>query len=205
MWKCKTRMSIGSKLYILLHSYGNLCYWLHIYFLALLLSTHNQHQNMCLCIGDELHYPSTMNYTLPTPKNICLCISSQSHHSPTTNTHNQHQNMCLCKGNELHHPPIMNYTLSTPKQSKPKSLSKSKISITTLYSNHDSLQREGCFSRSQTPFYILIKRKQVKKLPKTYPPHGSPCDCTINHKKQYHMVPHVIPQLITRNNITWCT
>jgi hypothetical protein len=52
-----------------------------------------------------------------------------------------------------------------------------------------------CFSRSQTPLYILIKRKQVKKLPKNYPPHGSPnnqketkshgspCDPTINHKE----------------------
>jgi hypothetical protein len=25
-------------------------------------------QNMCLCIGDELHHPPTMNYTLLTPK-----------------------------------------------------------------------------------------------------------------------------------------
>ncbi len=77
----------------------------------------------------------------------------------------------------------------------------------------------GVFSRSQTPLYILIKRKQVKKLPQDYPSHGSPnnqketkshgegspCDSTINHKKQNHMVkvPHVIPQLITRNKITW--
>jgi hypothetical protein len=60
-----------------------------------------------------------------------------------------------------------------------------------------------CFSRSQTPLYILIKRKQVKKLPKNYPSHGSPCDCTINHKEQNHMVPHVIPHLITKNKITW--
>jgi hypothetical protein len=85
----------------------------------------------------------------------------------------------------------MNYTLSTPKQSKPKSLSKSKTSTTTWY--------------SQTPLYILIKRKQVKKLPQDYPPHGSPnnhmetkshgspCDSTINDKEQIHMVPHVIP------------
>jgi hypothetical protein len=33
---------------------------------------------------------------------------------------------------------------------------------------------EGVFSRSQTPLYIPIKRKQVKKLPKAYPPQGSP-------------------------------
>jgi hypothetical protein len=52
------------------------------------------------------------------------------------------------------------------------------------------------FSRSQTSSYILTKRKLIKKLPKTYPPHGSsnsqketkshgsPCDSTINHKRR---------------------
>jgi len=57
------------------------------------------------------------------------------------------------------------------------------------------LYKLKCFSRSQTPPYILTKMKLVKKLPKAYPPHGSsnnqketkshdfPCDSTINHKK----------------------
>jgi len=52
-----------------------------------------------------------------------------------------------------------------------------------------------CFSRSQTPPYILIKRKLIKILLKTYSPHGSlnnrketkshgsSCDSIINHKK----------------------
>jgi hypothetical protein len=67
-----------------------------------------------------------------------------------------------------------------------------------------------CFSKSQTPLYILIKRKQIKKLPKNHPPHGSsnnqketkshgsPCDSTINHKETISHGSHVIPQLITR-------
>jgi hypothetical protein len=50
-------------------------------------------------------------------------------------------------------------------------------------------------SKSQTPFYILTKRKQIKKIPKVYSPqgysnnqketksHGSPYDSTINHKE----------------------
>jgi hypothetical protein len=110
-WACRARTGIGPKLCVLLHSYGDLCYRLHVYFLSLLLSTHNQHQNMC-----------------------------------------------LCKGNELHHPPIMNYTQSTPKQSKSKSLFKSKTSITTLYSNHDSLQWEVVFIKvTNTPLYINQK------------------------------------------------
>jgi hypothetical protein len=50
-----------------------------------------------------------------------------------------------------------------------------------------------CFLKSQTPLYILIKRKQVKKLPKDY--HMVP---QIIKRKQNHIVPHVIPQLITR-------
>jgi hypothetical protein len=94
---------------------------------------------------------------------------------------------------------------------KPKSFSKIKTSIlTTLYSYHNFVQKWRCFSRSQTPLYILIKRNLLKKLPKTYPSqgspnnqkktksHGSPYDSTINHKEQHHMVHHVIPQLITR-------
>jgi hypothetical protein len=57
---------------ILLHSYGDLCYRLHIYFLTLLClyiqpyhsPTHNQHQHICLCVGDEPQHFSTKNFTL---------------------------------------------------------------------------------------------------------------------------------------------
>jgi len=86
--------------------------------------------------------------------------------------------------------------------------------IITLY------KIKGVLQGHKTPPNILTKRKLLKKLPKTYPPqdspnnqkeqnhkktksHGSPCDSTINHTKQHHMVPHVIPPLITQNNITW--
>jgi hypothetical protein len=84
---------------------------------------------------------------------------------------------------------------------KPKSFSKIKTSIlTTLYSYHNFVQKWRCLSRSQTPPYKLIKRNLLKKLLKTYPSqgspnnqkktksHGSPCDSTINHKEQHHMV-----------------
>ncbi len=157
-WACRTRTGIGPKLCILLHSYGDLCYWLHIYFLTLLLSTHNQHQNMCLCIGNELHHPSTMNYTLSTPKTyVYAWVVNLIIPLPQT-THNQHQNMCLCIGNDLHHSPTMNYTLSTPKTIKTKSLSKNKTSIITLYSNHDFLQREVVFLKvTNTPLYTNQK------------------------------------------------
>jgi hypothetical protein len=80
--------------------------------------------------------------------------------------------------------------------SKTKSLSKIKTSILTNFVFIPWLcTKWRCFSRSQTLPYILIKRKLIKKLPKTYPPHGSPnnqketkshgspCDSTINHKK----------------------
>ncbi len=57
------------------------------------------------------------------------------------------------------------------------------------------LYKWRCFSRSQTPTYILTKRKLIKKLLKIDPSHGSPnnqketkshgpsCDSIINHKE----------------------
>jgi len=67
---------------------------------------------------------------------------------------------------------------------KNKSLSKIKTSILTNIVFIPWLcTRWRCFSRSQTPLYILTKRKLIKNFFKTYPPHGSPCDFTINHKK----------------------
>ncbi len=82
-------------------------------------------------------------------------------------------------------------------QSKPfktKSLSKLKLQFSQTCIPPITLYKWRCFSRSQTPLYILTKRKLIKKLPKTYPPqgspnnqketksHGSPWDATINHK-----------------------
>jgi len=42
---------------------------------------------------------------------------------------------------------------------------------------------KGVLQSHKTPPYILTKRKLIKKLPKTYPSHGFPCDSTINDKK----------------------
>jgi hypothetical protein len=68
----------------------------------------------------------------------------------------------------------MNYTLSTPKIIKTKSLSKSKTSITTLYLNHDYLQREVVFLKViNTPLYTNQKetsQETFQKLSTTWFP-----------------------------------
>jgi hypothetical protein len=78
---------------------------------------------------------------------------------------------------------------------KPKAFPKIKTLIHKLCIHIITLYKWRYFSRSQTPPYILTKRKLIKKFPKTYPPHdspnnqketkshGSPSDSTINHKK----------------------
>ncbi len=150
---------------------------------------HTINTKTCLCISDELHHPPTMNYTLSTLKAyVYAWVVSLIILLPQT-THNQHQNMCLCIGNGLHHPPTMNYTLSTPKQSKPNVFPKAKLQQQLCIQTMIIYKGRWCFSRSQTPLYILIKRKQVKKLLKNYPPHGSP-----NNKKETKS---------QRNKITW--
>jgi hypothetical protein len=82
---------------ILLHSYGDLCYRLHIYFLTPLClyiqpyhsPTHNQHQHICLCVGDEPQHFSTKNFTLSHskqskpkafPKTFIPHLVFQTHH-----------------------------------------------------------------------------------------------------------------------------
>ncbi len=84
--------------------------------------------------------------------------------------------------------------------SKSKAFQNQNFNSHKLYIHTITLYKWKCFSRSQTPPSILIKRKLIKKLSKTYSPHGSPnnqketkshgppCDSTINHRKQYHMV-----------------
>jgi len=79
---------------------------------------------------------------------------------------------------------------SNQKPFKNQNFNSNKLCIHTI-----TLYKGRCFSRSQTPPYILTKRKLVKKLPKAYSPHGSPnnqketkshgssCDSTINHKE----------------------
>jgi len=79
--------------------------------------------------------------------------------------------------------------------SKPKTFQNQNFNSHKLCIHTITLYKWRCFSRSQTPPYILTKRKLVKKLPKVYPPqgspnnqketksHGSPCDSTINHKE----------------------
>ncbi len=103
----------------------------------------------------------------------------------------------------------INYT-KTIKNQKPfqnQNFNSHKLCIHTI-----TLYKWRCFSRSQTSPYILTKRKLIKKLPKIYTPHGSPnnqketkshgspCDCTIIKRKQNHMVPHVIAQIIKRKH-----
>jgi len=79
--------------------------------------------------------------------------------------------------------------------SKPKAFQNQNFNSNKLCIHTITLYKGRCLSRSQTPPYILTKRKLVKKLPKAYPPHGSPnnqketkshgspCDSTINHKE----------------------
>jgi len=79
--------------------------------------------------------------------------------------------------------------------SKPKAFQNQNFNSHKLCIHTITLYKWRCFSRSQTPPYILTKRKLIKKLPKAYPPHGfannqketkshgSPCDSIINHKE----------------------
>jgi hypothetical protein len=76
-----------------------------------------------------------------------------------------------------------------------KTIQNQNFNFHKLYIHTITLYKWKCFSRSQTLLYILTKRKLIKKLPKIYPPHGSPnnqketkshgspCDFTINHKE----------------------
>jgi hypothetical protein len=74
-------------------------------------------------------------------------------------THKQHQNY------------------SKPKVFQNQNFNSHKLCIHTII-----FYKWRSFSRSQTPPYILTKRKLIKKLLKTKS-HGSPCDSTINHKE----------------------
>jgi len=67
--------------------------------------------------------------------------------------------------------------------SKPKAFQNQNFNSNKLCIHTIILYKWRCFSKSQTLIYIPTKRKLIKKLPKVYPPHGSPCDFTINHKK----------------------
>jgi len=81
-------------------------------------------------------------------------------------------------------------TIQNQKPFQNQNFNSHKLCIHTI-----TLYKWRCFSKSQTPPYILTKWKLIKKLLKTYPPHGSsnnqketkshgsPCDCTINHKE----------------------
>jgi hypothetical protein len=67
--------------------------------------------------------------------------------------------------------------------SKPKAFQNQNFNSNKLCIHTVTLYKWRCFLRSQTPTYIPTKRKLIKKLPKAYPSHGSPCDSTINHKE----------------------
>jgi hypothetical protein len=67
--------------------------------------------------------------------------------------------------------------------SKPKSFQNQNFNSNKLCIHTITLYKWRCFLKSQTSTYIPTKRKLIKKLPKVYPSHGSPCDSTINHKE----------------------
>jgi hypothetical protein len=78
--------------------------------------------------------------------------------------------MSLCVGGEPQHPSTMNYTLSHSKQSKPKAFPKIKTFMLTLYSNHNSLQREEmCVKVTNTSLYTNSKETSQEPS-KSYPP-----------------------------------
>jgi len=124
---------------------------------------------------------------------------------------------CLCKH---HHSPTMNYTNNTKTIQNQKLLKIQNFHSHKLCIHNITLvQDEGVLQGHKTPPYILTKRKLIKKLPKTYPPqgspnnqkeqnhkkttsHGSPCDSTINHKKT---TSHGSPcdSTINHNKCTW--
>jgi hypothetical protein len=80
--------------------------------------------------------------------------------------------------------------------SKPKAFQNQNFNSHKLCIHTITLYKWRCFSRSQTPLYMLTKRKLMKKLPKAYPPQSSPN----NQKETKSHGAHVIPQLITRKH-----
>jgi hypothetical protein len=86
----------------------------------------------------------------------------------------------LCK---LHHSPTWTKHKQPQNHSKPKAFQNQNFNSNKLCIHTIILYKWKRFSRSQTLIYIPTKKKLIKKLPKVYPPHGLPCDSTINHKK----------------------
>jgi len=125
-------------------------------------------------------------------KSMFLVVKLSSHHSIgyaslTFSYHDLHTNYTK--------------TIQDQKPFQNQNFNSHKFCIHTI-----TLYKWRCFSRSQTSPYILTKMKLIKKLPKTYPPqgspnnqketksHGSPCDFTINHKKTTSHDAHNISQ-----------
>jgi len=73
-----------------------------------------------------------------------------------------------------------NNTKTTPNQ---KPFKNQNFNFNKLCIHRITLYKWKCLSRSQTPTCRPTKRKLIKKLPKVYPPHGSLCGSTINHKE----------------------
>jgi len=123
---------------------------------------------VCLCNMNWFGTKTTYDYHIAT-KSMFLVVKIFSHPSivyasftillPWTK-HKQHQN-----------------------HSKPKAFQNQNFNSNKLCIHIITLYKWRCLLRSQTPIYILTKRKLVKKLLKVYPPHGSPGDSTINHKE----------------------
>jgi hypothetical protein len=81
---------------------------------------------------------------------------------------------CLCIISMLHHSPTMNFTWTTPKPFKTKNSTPFTILFHKISHSYNNffLSKWRCFQRSQTPTYILTKKKLNKKFPKVYTSHA---------------------------------
>jgi hypothetical protein len=87
---------------------------------------------------------------------------------------------CLCTINMSHHLLTMNFPWTTPKTFQSKISTPFTILFHKISHSYNNffLSKWRCFQRSQTPIYILTKRKLNKEFSKVYTSHGSPCDFT---------------------------
>jgi hypothetical protein len=96
-----------------------------------------------------------------------------------------------CKTSMPHHFPIMTFTWTIPKPFKTKSPFLSQF-YSIEFHMHTTIflyPKWRSFQRSQTPTYILTKRKLNKKFLKVYTLDGPPCDFTCIIKcKYFHII-----------------
>jgi hypothetical protein len=171
LWYCKTWTGLGPKLCVLSHNYGDLCYWLHIYFLILLLSSHKQDQNMSMhkwwassFSYYELHTFTSKQSTKSLSTTKQLCIQTKTHYKGRR---------CVLRSQT----PL--YILTQRKQVK--NLPKVILHIINLRKQNHMFPHE-------IP-HLINPRKQIKNLPKVIlhiiyaketKSHVSPWDSTFN-------------------------